>query len=108
MILETQSENTEENARWALRYAHEKEWKRILLITSSYHMRRAKLIFEKVFRANGSTVEIETLSFFQEPYEPGEWMESFHGIRTTIAEYLKMIYYRSFWAPANQPPGGKT
>lgn len=99
VVLETESFNTDANARWLLRYAKERNWRRILLITSPYHMKRAKFIFEKQSASSVQDLEIQTLSIFQEPFEPGEWRSNLHGIRVTVTEYLKWIYYRYFWTP---------
>ncbi len=99
VVLEDQSRNTEENAEWFLKHVRQSGWKRVLLLTSRYHMRRARYIFERVFEANGVALAIETLSVYQDPFEPGEWRESFHGVRVTLSEYLKWLYYRRVWEP---------
>jgi uncharacterized SAM-binding protein YcdF (DUF218 family) len=113
VVIENESTNTEENARWLVRYARERGWDRVLLVTSSYHMKRARLIFDQILEneairrnalraAEGprlSPVQLETLSVFQDPFEPGEWISSVHGIRVTLGEYLKWLYYSRFWQP---------
>ncbi|MCM2278752.1 MAG: YdcF family protein [Oligoflexia bacterium] len=75
-------------------------WRRVVLVTSPYHMRRSALIFQKVFQAAGLAMQIQTLSAFQEPFEPGEWRASLHGTHVTMLEYLKWVYYRLFWKPS--------
>jgi uncharacterized SAM-binding protein YcdF (DUF218 family) len=97
VIMETESQNTEANAYWLLPYARRYGWKRILLITSRYHMRRAFLIFDRTLKNDGLSVQIDTLTAFQEPFEPGEWRGSLHGIHVTVQEYLKWVYYKYFW-----------
>lgn len=97
VILETESQNTETNALWLARVAEKKGWSRILLVTSAYHMRRAALIFDRILRSTGKPIEIQTLSAFQEPFEPGEWRQSLHGIHVTVIEYIKWVYYKFFW-----------
>jgi hypothetical protein len=113
VVLEKESTNTEENALWLAGYARERAWRRVLLVTSSYHMKRARLIFSRVleldaqfrnaFRASESprahSVELETLSVYQDPFEPGEWIRSLHGARVTLEEHLKWVYYTRFWNP---------
>ncbi len=94
VVIETESVNTVENARWLARYGRARAWRRILLVTSRYHMKRARLIFGQVL-AKGAPMEIETMSVYQEPFEPGEWREDYHGIRVTLTEYFKWLYYRS-------------
>jgi uncharacterized SAM-binding protein YcdF (DUF218 family) len=97
VILETESQNTEANAFWLATYAKRLGWSRILLVTSRYHMKRAQLIFERTLKNEGLDVQVDTLTAFQEPFEPSEWRSSIHGIHVTIQEYLKWIYYKYFW-----------
>lgn len=99
VILERESQNTDTNAEWVARYAAERGWERVLIVTSSYHMKRARYIFERVLKARSPDrpVVVETLSVYSEPFEPGEWRTGFHGIRVTLIEYFKWIYYKSFW-----------
>ena len=97
VILETESVNTEANARVLARFAKQRGWKKVLLITSSYHMKRARYMFDAVLKDEGLSVDVETLSVYQEPFEPGEWRASFHGIRVSVIEFLKWVYYKSFW-----------
>jgi len=98
-VMEKESVNTDENARWLVNYAKEKGWKRILLMTSRYHMKRSRYFFENTAKAFKVPLEIETLSVYQEPFEPGEWRTDLHGVRVTLTEYLKWVYYRAFWRP---------
>ncbi|HLE01797.1 MAG TPA: YdcF family protein [Bdellovibrionota bacterium] len=99
VIIEKESFNTVANARWLARYAVEHNWSRILLMTSPYHMKRARYIFERVASGMGKRLAIETLSVYQEPFEPGEWRTNLHGIKVTVIEYVKWVYYRYFWKP---------
>jgi uncharacterized SAM-binding protein YcdF (DUF218 family) len=83
-------------------YAAQNGWKRILLVTSPYHMKRARYIFERLGHASGGftkPVGIETLSVYQDPFDANEWRSSWVGIRVTILEYFKWIYYRYVWKP---------
>ena len=99
VVLEHESANTEENAVWLVKYAKQSGWKKVVLITSSYHMKRSRLVLEKVLRSTATPLEIETLSIFQDPFEPGEWRSSLSGYRITLFEYLKGVYYKYMWQP---------
>lgn len=99
VVLERESENTEENAVWLAQYAKRALWHRVILITSSYHMKRSRMVLEKVLRATSTPVEVETLSIFQDPFESSEWRSSLSGYRITLQEYLKGIYYKYMWQP---------
>lgn len=97
VVIERESSNTFANARWLVRYAQNHHWKKILLITSSYHMKRALYIFEHVLKNEESPIEIETLSVYQEPFDSQEWRKGPNGVRVTLIEYIKWVYYRSIW-----------
>lgn len=97
VVLENKSENTVENAEEWVAIAKERKWNRMLLVTSSYHMLRAKWIFETILKQEKYKAEIATLSVLQDPYEPREWRYSYQGIRVTLMEYFKWIYYRYLW-----------
>lgn len=103
VVLETESRNTEENALWAVKNARLRGWKRIVLMTSPYHMRRSKFIFEKVLTQAELKLEIDTLTIYQETFSSEEWRDSFNGIRVTMMEYLKWLYYTTFWQPGAIP-----
>ncbi len=105
VVIEKESSNTATNALWLTRYAREKHWTRVLLLTSTYHMKRAQLIFERALRASGDSsdhgsgpaIELETISAYQDPFSRSHWKTEPVGIRVTFSEYLKWLYYRYFW-----------
>ena len=97
VIIEKESSNTDTNARWLVFHAKRHGWKRVLLMTSSYHMKRAKFILEQVLKNEGQDIQVDTLSVYQEPFAPDEWRTDVNGIRVTLLEYFKWLYYRSFW-----------
>ncbi|MBC7384747.1 MAG: YdcF family protein [Cryobacterium sp.] len=103
VVLETESRNTEENALWVVKNARLRGWKRIVLMTSPYHMRRSRYIFGKVLAESGQKLDVDTLTIYQEAFSSEEWRESMNGIRVTMLEYLKWIYYTSFWEPGPVP-----
>lgn len=97
VYLETESTNTEANALWLARFAEKRGWKRILLMTSPYHMKRALFIFDRTLKDHGLNIQIHTLSALQEPFGEGEWRGSLHGVHVTVGEYIKWVYYKYFW-----------
>jgi hypothetical protein len=62
-------------------------------------MKRAQFIFNHVLRLLESPVEVETHSFYQEPFGMSEWKNGAIGIRVTLFEYIKWLYYKSVWQP---------
>ena len=99
VVLETESRNTEENAVWIVKNARLRGWKRIVLMTSPYHMRRSRYIFAKVLAENELKLEVDALTIYQEAFSQEEWRDSLNAIRVTMYEYLKWLYYTTFWKP---------
>lgn len=103
VVLETESRNTEENALWVVKNARLRGWKRIVLMTSPYHMQRSRFIFSKVLAQTELKLEVDALTIYQEAFSSEEWRDSANGIRVTMLEYLKWLYYTTFWKPEDAP-----
>ena len=97
IVIENESSNTDTNARWLFRYAQKARWKNIVLLTSSYHMKRAHFIFDHVLKTMENPIDLETYSVNQEPFSLKLWRNDSIGVRVTLLEYLKWVYYRSIW-----------
>jgi uncharacterized SAM-binding protein YcdF (DUF218 family) len=91
-VLERESFNTHTNIEYLYKYAREKGWKSVLLMTSPYHMRRAVMIAGQVGSSEGIGLQIHTLTVLQEPFESGEWRTSLQGMRVTLEEFAKLLY----------------
>jgi len=81
IILEKQSRSTYQNAAFAKDILVEKGVRSVILVTSSYHMKRALFIFRSVFPEN-----IELI-----PY--GVESDRGVGLKLAILEYLKYQWY---------------
>jgi uncharacterized SAM-binding protein YcdF (DUF218 family) len=70
----------------------QKGWRRILLVTSNYHTRRARYIFHKVLPG---TIRLEVAGASDSAFEPGSWWESRQGRKTFFLEtvgYLVAVW----------------
>jgi uncharacterized SAM-binding protein YcdF (DUF218 family) len=80
-------------------------WRRILLVTSNYHTRRARYIFRKVLPAD---VSLEVVGAFDAEFEPDTWWQSRQGRKTFLLETVG--YLVAVWElrerPATSSPGG--
>ncbi|MBL8125512.1 MAG: YdcF family protein [Pyrinomonadaceae bacterium] len=67
----------------------------LLVVTSTYHSRRAIWIFEKVFEAKGLQPNLGVASPLPQPNEPPafDWWLSRHGWSIVATEYSKYLYY---------------
>lgn len=63
----------------------------ILVVTSPYHVRRAKMIFGDVFGGSGVSVVVVA-----SPYElfPERWWTDQEATRQTVLELMKVIFYQ--------------
>ena len=97
VVLETKSRNTFENTTWIAKEAAKRNWKNILLVTSNYHMKRAHYLLDRLMQRHFKHYQIYTLSYHQEPFSEGKWRTNWNGIRLTVSEYLKLVYFRLFF-----------
>jgi hypothetical protein len=94
VILENLSPNTVSNAEVLVQEIQARGWKKILLVTSSYHMKRSIFILKRILHQKGVNLEIETATHFQEPFDRLKWRSSLLGIQVTLLEFFKFLYYR--------------
>jgi uncharacterized SAM-binding protein YcdF (DUF218 family) len=91
LVIENVSENTFENAQLFASFARQKGWKNVLLVTASYHMRRAEFILR---RALDPHVVLRTETLDAGPFGRNSWRNDAYSIRVTAMEYAKWLYYR--------------
>jgi uncharacterized SAM-binding protein YcdF (DUF218 family) len=80
--------NTQEEAEVNAHLIHERGWKRILLVTSNYHTRRSRYIFERVLPP-GTTLVV--VSAPDTAYNPDRWWESHEGRSIFFHEFGGML-----------------
>lgn len=90
IVIENVSENTFENAALFASFARQKHWKNIVLVTAGYHMKRAEYILK---RALEDDYDIRTKTVDSIHFGRNEWHKDVNGIRVTILEYIKWLYY---------------
>jgi uncharacterized SAM-binding protein YcdF (DUF218 family) len=95
ILVEVKSRDTIENARFSKKILEQKGFKKPILVTSAYHMRRSVEAFRKV----GLEVTPVPSSFHTAPGRPTIWIDRLPNSgaleMTTIVlhEYLGLIYY---------------
>lgn len=83
--------STQEEARFFRAYAEKQGLKSLLVVTSSFHTRRSRWIFEKVFAGSGIKLSFAAA---RQPYiDESNWFYSDEGLVTYFSETLKTIYY---------------
>lgn len=89
ILIEEDSKTTKENAEFTARIVQDLDAKRIILITSPYHQRRAYLEFKT---ALGDKVEIVNHSAVDETWRKKNWWESENARFLTFGEIIKSFY----------------
>jgi uncharacterized SAM-binding protein YcdF (DUF218 family) len=84
--------STIEEARLVHRFALERKFNSIILVTSLTHSRRAYLTFKKVFKDDAVTI-ISLPSHYQ-LFDPKDWWKKRRYTKELIIEYQKLIYYK--------------
>jgi uncharacterized SAM-binding protein YcdF (DUF218 family) len=78
------AESTREEAEGLLRIAGERKWKSVIVVTSNYHTRRARYIFQKVF---GNVCSVRIASARDADFEPEHWWEN----RTSVKDFAREV-----------------
>lgn len=94
IILETTAKNTYENVRSTSLLLAQRKWNSILLVSSPYHMLRAKLVFRKVSPEINVTYTPSPISvFYQHAADLLSQKVSVQQIRGIFHEYLGILLY---------------
>lgn len=93
-VLPPRVSSTYEEAVALRDYAARSGARRLLVVTSPYHTRRALWTFERVLGGSGVEVGVDSPPAGQQSPAPLAWWLSPRGWRAVAAEYPKMVYYR--------------
>ena len=91
ILLDEKSENTYENAKYVKDILDAKKVKRIILITSPYHQRRAKITFEAVLK---SDYVIINHSAVDSTWRKSLWWRNAGSLELTLQEIYRILYIR--------------
>ena len=72
-------------------YAKENHVQRIILVTSAFHTRRARWIFEKTLAGLPVTLEMAAVPYVG--FDHTNWWKNETGLITLSNEYFKLVYY---------------
>jgi uncharacterized SAM-binding protein YcdF (DUF218 family) len=101
LITERESTNTEGNAKFFLDYASSKGFRKVWLVTSGYHIKRAEWIFHLMAEKRDLPLQLLTYPVLVEPFLASKWRSSWTGVRVSVREYLKWLYVATFWSPGS-------
>ncbi len=96
------ADNTREEAIALRRLAKEKGWKNVVVVTSNYHTRRVRYIFQKVFP---SGVEVSVASARDGDFDPEHWWERRKSVKAFLGELVGMV--AAAWELRNESGQGE-
>jgi uncharacterized SAM-binding protein YcdF (DUF218 family) len=82
------AENTREEAEALAGLIASHGWKRVLIVTSNYHARRTRLIFQRVLPSN---ISVNVSGSFDSEFDPSRWWETRQGRKLFFNEGLGYI-----------------
>jgi uncharacterized SAM-binding protein YcdF (DUF218 family) len=99
--LSNRAENTREEAVEAARLIQARGWKRIIVVTSNYHARRARFIYGKILP---SSVSFRVCGARDSDFDPSRWWETRLGQKLFLFELGGYLVAR--WELRNGPSTG--
>jgi uncharacterized SAM-binding protein YcdF (DUF218 family) len=87
----TQSTSTMEESEEILAYCKQHQLSKIAVLSSAFHLRRVKRVFEKKFKR-----ECIDVVFFAAPdqdFDANNWWKNEEGLITVNNEFIKLFYY---------------
>ena len=96
------AQNTREEAGEAARLIQTRGWKRVMVVTSNYHARRARFIFGRVLP---STVTLRVSGARDSDFDPSRWWETRQGQKLFLSELAGYLVAR--WELRSTPSSGR-
>jgi uncharacterized SAM-binding protein YcdF (DUF218 family) len=88
-VIPTLVYSTYEEALAIRRLAEMRGWDSLLIVTSPYHTRRARTIFNGVFGDSGIGITVRPVD--PDTYNGDKWWQDSNNARHTVLEYLKFV-----------------
>lgn len=82
------ADSTKEEAQALVKLAKSKKWRRVIVVTSNYHTRRARYIFRRVFPQD---IETRMASARDGDFNPQAWWEKRKSIKELMREFAGML-----------------
>lgn len=104
VILPDRINGTDDEADALVRHLQQNPYRSVLLVTSSFHTRRALWTFTRTINNINLTTEIgvQSPSTTNGMHSYTFWWTNRDGLRSTISEYLKFIYYHFTLSNSNK------
>jgi uncharacterized SAM-binding protein YcdF (DUF218 family) len=91
-ILDGYSESTIDKAKKVQRYLQEQGMRRLIVVTSSFHTRRCRLLFHRLFEGTEVQVSVQAAPP-DSVFDPKAWWTRRRDSKTLLWEYQKLAFY---------------
>jgi uncharacterized SAM-binding protein YcdF (DUF218 family) len=92
IVADRSVDNTAQEATLLRRLAQDRGWRRVIVVTSKYHTRRAGFAFRRALK--GAGVELVFRASHYDMADPAHWWRYRQDYRFVIEEWQKLIMYR--------------
>jgi uncharacterized SAM-binding protein YcdF (DUF218 family) len=97
------ADSTLEEAQALAKFAKEKKWHSVIVVTSNFHTRRARYIFRHVFPQG---MEVRVASARDGDFDPEHWWEKRKSIKELTREFAGMVV--TIWELPGKAETGQT
>jgi uncharacterized SAM-binding protein YcdF (DUF218 family) len=84
-------DNTGQEANVLRAMVQARHWRRVIVVTSKYHTRRARFAFRRGLEHTGAEPLVRATRY--DPSDPARWWRSRADLRFAGSEWLKLIFY---------------
>jgi len=91
VMLLNQPTTTYEEALSSLQLAQERGFSSLLVVTDSFHTRRSRLTFQRVYR--GSNIALTVVAARPDWFIPDSWWTQEASLSAVLGEYEKLVFY---------------
>jgi uncharacterized SAM-binding protein YcdF (DUF218 family) len=78
------------------KFAQSRGWKSLLIVTSNFHTRRAKMVSRYVMEPD---IRVTMVAASKDSFDPSTWFESQASTRTFVIEVEKLVTYKAYLWP---------
>jgi uncharacterized SAM-binding protein YcdF (DUF218 family) len=86
-----EGDSTFTDARGVRRFAEQRGWRDLILVTDSWHSRRTELLFYDVFR--DADVQLWVSPAPDDAFDPSAWWRDEEAVPLVLTEYMKLSLY---------------
>lgn len=91
ILVENKADSTYENALFSKEILEKNNFKSAIVVSSNYHMRRTKMLFNRAFKK--SDISLTFCASSSKYFNPNRWWNSNKSILMVVTEYIKLFGY---------------